>query len=911
MANGLYTTFCEVTGLARWCMVDRMPSGNNLTPGKLLILKLSGKFYLQCTLESGKVSKAVKLAPNVIGKLLCRDGQFSCHVTDEGGITFILKAVDDSNLEFFVKCLTTINSGGIPDGQTKVMVEKSPQQNQNSSTPTSKLNILRRPRNKSKTSVPVSQEKNRDLIEIEDHCDKENDGCSIGLKTPDKGRNVNSSNTFHSFGTPHKTTPLNKRPLEEVPQKRSAPKVKFFYGSGVQRSSSKKQPTKRSSLDFSSRALEPASPRVLSHSLSPSAVTSKGFLNLGNTCYMNAILQSLLGLVPFVQELANKDILQHVKRSSLYRCMYNLHCCKDEVASSDKKQSALKRFRNAIFSSEMTKRFSGHLQNDAHEFMNICLDQMKEEVQTALGGGNLKQKKDVQTKVCPITRNFEGCLKKHIICTGCKDLVTKDELFNHLSLNIPVASGPVPLNCGFDTLLRTFFKEEKVERKCDKCECNIAIQSLQIQSLPRVMILHVLRSEYRKSDGTQEKNSDGIRVYRYLDIGMFCSSDVKGPTPFSLENIDSSSTKQDNETPSGDQDDFVISKSRRRLNMSIAQESSSSSRPSTGNRSPDWVNHTPRIASSLDTSPYNSRRLHEMNDKEQLELATQESLKLLRVKQLEDDNALAMYQHQMIADLSSKDQIVPSTNENMKDRGDCKGTSEETRDTEGDEKSRRTEIMVDSNENDVNDVSSPGITRSVRKRTSSKNDGVKEQSKTEKDAVTVEDFEETPMKKRKIGEKEGSATKKNKDFSSFMSEYEEDNDLERALELSLEQTDEQSQVEEAIKRSLEDDAINAELLNLPESVFEEHPVLSTSEEKDLPSHQYKLASIVRHIGSTTFSGHYISDVADLKTAQWTRFNDLTAEKVSEFNVRYRKESDGYIYFYLHKNCVEEISCKST
>ena len=42
--------------------------------------------------------------------------------------------------------------------------------------------------------------------------------------------------------------------------------------------------------------------------------------------------------------------------------MYNLHCCKDD-ANSLKKGSALKMLKNAIASSEMTKRFSGHLQN--------------------------------------------------------------------------------------------------------------------------------------------------------------------------------------------------------------------------------------------------------------------------------------------------------------------------------------------------------------------------------------------------------------------------------------------------------------------------------------------------------------------------------------------------------------------
>jgi len=48
------------------------------------------------------------------------------------------------------------------------------------------------------------------------------------------------------------------------------------------------------------------------------------------------------------------------------------------------------------------------------------------------------------------------------------------------------------------------------------------------------------------------------------------------------------------------------------------------------------------------------------------------------------------------------------------------------------------------------------------------------------------------------------------------------------------------------------------------------------------------------------SGHYISDVYDLKKKCWYSYDDSHVSKISEADVKSRRERSGYIFFYMSK-----------
>jgi len=53
-------------------------------------------------------------------------------------------------------------------------------------------------------------------------------------------------------------------------------------------------------------------------------------------------------------------------------------------------------------------------------------------------------------------------------------------------------------------------------------------------------------------------------------------------------------------------------------------------------------------------------------------------------------------------------------------------------------------------------------------------------------------------------------------------------------------------------------------------------------------------------------GHYICDVYDCAKDEWTSYDDLTAIKIEEHKVRYGHARDGYIFFYLYKQCIDSV-----
>lgn len=103
----------------------------------------------------------------------------------------------------------------------------------------------------------------------------------------------------------------------------------------------------------------------------------------------------------------------------------------------------------------------------------------------------------------------------------------------------------------------------------------------------------------------------------------------------------------------------------------------------------------------------------------------------------------------------------------------------------------------------------------------------------------------------------------------------------------------------------DEDSGNEDVLDMEYTESEAEELKRNAETGNLP-HSYRLISVVSHIGSTSSSGHYISDVYDIKKQAWFTYNDLEVSKIQEASVQSDRDRSGYIFFYMHKEIFDEL-----
>ncbi|XP_043073804.1 ubiquitin carboxyl-terminal hydrolase 29-like [Puntigrus tetrazona] len=233
---------------------------------------------------------------------------------------------------------------------------------------------------------------------------------------------------------------------------------------------------------------------------SPTNINHLGFPNLGNTCYMNAVLQCLLSVSPF-----RKDILTQRERwnegSAMLRALSDLHMTRLMGNDKQLKTKLLSSVKACIETRHPD--FLGDHKQDAHEFLLVCLSHLKEE------GEFLRS--CWPTYTCPVA-NMEFQLNRLLTCNSCGFQRSFTEDSNYLSLVISPQRS-------LTHSLEQYFKTSSLDCSCSECAGATASEALELVTCPRILVLLVMRFDITSS---MKKLKDKLEVPQ--EFSLSCST---------------------------------------------------------------------------------------------------------------------------------------------------------------------------------------------------------------------------------------------------------------------------------------------------------------------------------------------------------------------------------------------------
>ena len=232
-----------------------------------------------------------------------------------------------------------------------------------------------------------------------------------------------------------------------------------------------------------------------------------GLVNLGNSCYISAVLQAMFGLSTLVAELHRAAAVVDAAGAPHPVLSALLECAEEHGAGGSNgpiSPAAIKRAMGV-----RVVAFHGGCQQDAHEFFAGLLFAVQAEVLGAEVAALGRRRLCVSQTADPATRLFGLAVEHQLQCGACGAVSSAVEQFTHLSLELPGGGGGggggrevVPR--GIDAMLGAYFADEAVVKACEACGAGGATPHRlrhRVRRLPRVLALHIKRFLVEPSPG--------------------------------------------------------------------------------------------------------------------------------------------------------------------------------------------------------------------------------------------------------------------------------------------------------------------------------------------------------------------------------------------------------------------------
>ncbi|CAG0914873.1 unnamed protein product [Notodromas monacha] len=275
-----------------------------------------------------------------------------------------------------------------------------------------------------------------------------------------------------------------------------------------------------------------------------------GFVNFGNTCYSNSVLQALYFCKPFREKvLEYKAKSKGRAKETLLSCLADLF---HSIATQKKKVGTIAPKKFIARLRKEKEEFDNFLQQDAHEFLIFLINQVSEAIMAERSGqeggsSSLRKGGEMARLLHSFTPNgsipndgppngelgrqdnrstwvheiFQGVLTSETKCLNCETVSSKDEDFFDLQVD-------VDQNTSITHCLRKYSHTEMLcsedKFKCDNCASYQEAQKrMLVKKLPMILALQLKRFKYTEQLNRYVKVSH--RVVFPLELRLFNTSE--------------------------------------------------------------------------------------------------------------------------------------------------------------------------------------------------------------------------------------------------------------------------------------------------------------------------------------------------------------------------------------------------